>query len=88
MVELPHKTKQLFDHFLSHDVREEVSHILETECADNLPLIHSPDPKRLEMIRFAIIRTSQGDINRLIDFVSLANRDWRDILAAASLQKR
>lgn len=61
----------------------EAQRLLETECADNLPLLMAPvTPASLERIRFAALRMSEGDLDKLRYAVGLAKRDWRDVLVA------
>jgi hypothetical protein len=83
MVGLSVGTTRLVDHiFVKSDVEEAVR-LLETECADNLPLIHAPNPEGLERIRFAAIRSSGGDLQKLRQMIDLAKLDWRDLLIGA-----
>lgn len=58
--------------------------LLAHECAENLPLIgDAASPTGLERIRFAVIRVSGGRLDRLSETITLARKDWRDVLVAA-----
>ena len=83
MVELSPTTQKLIAHMFAEDEREEVERWLETECADNLPLVGEPDPESLERIRFAVLRASNGELDRIPDLITLAQKDWRDLLVTA-----
>ncbi len=74
--------------FRSEEVAE-VTALLETECAANLPLLGTAaTPLGLERIRFAVLRCSGGDLGRLRDAITLAKSDWRDVLVAAGFAAR
>jgi hypothetical protein len=65
-----------------------VEALLVTECGDNLPLHPSQEnAEGLERIRFAALRLSQGDVERLRRAVTLAKTDWRDLLVAAEFAR-
>ncbi len=83
MIELSTTTRQLVSHLFPSPVGDQVTQLLEHECAENLPLTSSPDAVGLERIRFAVIRASDGDIDRLLKLISLAQQDWRDVLVVA-----
>jgi hypothetical protein len=69
--------------FKAADV-DDAMRLLAHECAENLPLIGSPaTPDSLERIRFAAIRVSGGNLDRLRQAITLAQTDWRDLLVAA-----
>jgi hypothetical protein len=63
--------------------RAEVSELLLTCCGNNLPFCESEDEFQLERIRFAVLKVSGGDLQRLKKAIELAQRDWRDALMAA-----
>jgi hypothetical protein len=63
--------------------RELVSTLLIEGCGDTLPLSTPADPASLERIRFAVLKVSGGDLNRLQQAIDLAQTDWRDVLVAA-----
>ena len=84
MVELSEPTRErLLVLFAAADAPA-AQHILELECAENLPLIgDSATPSGLERIRFAALRLSGGNLDRLREAVAMAQVDWRDVLVAA-----
>lgn len=63
--------------------QEEVARLLVEECGNNLPFLEEIDAKGLERYRFAALKLSQGDIDKLLEAVVLAQIDWRDLLVAA-----
>jgi hypothetical protein len=57
---------------------EEAETRLATECADNLPLT-----EEFERIRFAVLKLSQGNMEKLGQMIDEAKCDWRDVLVTA-----
>lgn len=57
--------------------------LLENECGSNLPFLEKYGPKELERFRFAALKLSAGQLDRLSEAFRLANHDWRDLLVAA-----
>lgn len=80
VLELTLRTIQLVNILFEEDDREEVIELLEKECADNLPFHNKATPVNMERIRFAAIKVSSGQINKLYGAVDLAQKDWRDLL--------
>ncbi len=78
----PH-TKQLVEIIFSPKDAVEASQRLEQEYGDNLPFCKGYNEYKMERIRFAAIKLSQGNIPKLIKAIGLARRDWRDLLMAA-----
>ena len=62
---------------------DEVAAILQNECGNNLPFLHSKTPEELERVRFAALKLSQGRMDKLRRAVRVANADWRDLLVGA-----
>ncbi|HEV2398590.1 MAG TPA: hypothetical protein VGS27_16720 [Candidatus Sulfotelmatobacter sp.] len=62
---------------------EEVAALLQNQCGNNLPFLGTETPEGLERFRFAVLKLSQGRMDKLRDAVKLANTDWRDLLVAA-----
>jgi hypothetical protein len=83
MVELSEATWEKVRKLFNEDLQQAASEVLEWECADNLPLYAMTDSVRLERVRFAALKVSGGDVEKLRKAVALANRDWRDLLMAA-----
>jgi hypothetical protein len=66
------------------DQRERVRVLLRDECGDNLPLLPKVREKAYyDRFRFAALKLSNGDLERLQNAIRLAKTDWRDLLVAA-----
>ena len=57
-----------------------VASILEEECGNNLPFRENATPETAERIRFAVLKLSEGKLEKFIKSVVIAKRDWRDAL--------
>lgn len=62
---------------------EEVVQWLEDECGNNIPFCDKYDEYQMERIRFAVLKLSQGNINKLLRAIDEARMDWRDLFMAA-----
>jgi hypothetical protein len=61
-----------------------VEDLLCRECGDALPMLGAAvTPENLERVRFAALRVSGGRFDRLREAISIAQRDWRDLLVEA-----
>jgi hypothetical protein len=60
-----------------------VEALLVDECGDTLPFLEPSHKQLAERIRFAVLKLSQGDLERLRREVQKAHVDWRDTLVAA-----
>ena len=60
-----------------------VQGLLLLECGDNLPFLEPKHARMAERIRFAVLKLSAGDLDRLRRAVTEAQVDWRDMLVAA-----
>lgn len=67
----------------SSDAVQEARALLETDCAENLPLWNDYTPAGLDRLRIAAIKLSGGAIEGLVDALVLAETDWRDLLVSA-----
>ena len=56
--------------------------LLVEECGSNLTGKHTT-PEGMERLRFAALKLSEGQIDRLCDAIQLAQTDWRDLLMCA-----
>ena len=63
--------------------RDAARALLEMECADNLPSCERMDKFGLERVRFAVLKLSSGNLEKLRREVEEAKKDWRDTLMAA-----
>lgn len=78
--ELTDITIKLIDTIYRKEERSLVIHTLENDCGNNLPLCNGWTSKQLERIRFAVIKFSEGQLDRFHYAIKLANTDWRDLL--------
>src|SRR5579864_2936721 len=69
----------------SPEHRDEVRTMLIEECGNNLPFCEELDSSELDRFRFAALKLSDGNLDKLRKAISLANRDWRDLLVASGL---
>jgi hypothetical protein len=60
-----------------------VATLLINECGNNLPFIEELDEYELERFRFAALKLSDGNLDKLREAIELAKTDWRDLLMAA-----
>ena len=65
------------------ELRQEAARLLKEECGNNLPFCESMDEVRMERIRFAVLKLSAGDLEKLKVWVKDAQHDWRDVLMDA-----
>jgi len=82
MVELSATTGSVLERLFSPEYRREAARLLEEECGDNLPFCEN-SAKALERVRFAVLKISEGDLNRLREAIKVAQQDWRDTLMGA-----
>ena len=83
MIALSERIVGLIDRMFPAASRDSVRQLLENECADNLPGCESHDPYAMERIRVSVLKLSEGDAEKLIQAIELAQTDWRDLLMAA-----
>jgi len=60
-----------------------VQELLESECGGNLPLIEKQGVEGIERIRCAVLRLSEGSMEKLHRAIEIAKFDWRDVLVAS-----
>ena len=61
----------------------EARKILRDECGNNLPFCENRDSIQMERLRFAALKLSEGNKDKLLRAVHLAQQDWRDLLVPA-----
>jgi len=71
--------RRLFD----EPERALVADLLARECGTNLPFCQAWSGADLERVRFAVLKLSGGNVERLRRDIRLAQVDWRDVLVAA-----
>jgi hypothetical protein len=64
-------------------LRSEVAELLLHQCGNNLPLLKKLNEIELERFRFAALKLSAGNIEKLKEAIVLAKADWRDLLVSA-----
>jgi len=77
------RTAQLISKYFSVDKKDLVISSLIEECGNNLPSCENNTPTDMERIHFAVIKLSNGELDKLEAAIELAKRDWRDLLVAA-----
>ena len=77
------RTQQLVAGIFGLQDRAEASQWLEQNCGNNLPFCHDHDEYQMERLRFAAIKLSQGNIQKLLRAIDASCMDWRDVLMAA-----
>jgi len=83
MVKLSDGTWERLKKLFSAENQNEAATLLIKECGNNLPFLENANEYQLERFRFAALKLSDGDINKLLDAVILAQRDGRDLLMRA-----
>ena len=70
---------QKIEALFAPDSREAASRMLAERCGADLPLsTHmGPDPSGFDRIRFAVLKLSHGDLERLRQEIEGAHFDWR-----------
>jgi hypothetical protein len=79
MTPLTPKTIALVDRIFPAD-SQAVQRLLEEDCGQNLPFCENSTPELLERLRFAALRIGNSNMDKLLEAVSLAKQDWRDLL--------
>ena len=77
------RTKQLVEVIFPSNAVEDAARWLEEECGNNIPFCEKHDEYQMERIRFAVIKLSKGNINKLLKAIDEARMDWRDLFMAA-----
>ena len=76
---------QKIDALFLPESRDAARRLLAERCGTDLPLsTHmGPDPSGFDRVRFAVVKLSRGDLERLRREIEGAHCDWRDTLMAA-----
>jgi hypothetical protein len=86
--QLSPETERRLDLLFAPAIRERARKILLEECGNNLPFLENLDATAMDRFRFAALKLSCGNLDRLRDAVRLAKTDWRDLLVAAGFAER
>jgi len=57
-----------------------VAVLLEAKCGEHLPMIAKQGATGIERVRCAVLKLSEGKMDKLEHAIDRANRDWRDVL--------
>jgi hypothetical protein len=82
MTPLTEATRARIHALFPADKYAQVESLLENQCADNLPFYSNATPEKLERIRYATLKLSEGQLDKLQRAIVLAQSDWRDLLMA------
>jgi hypothetical protein len=69
------RTWQLVQAIFPHDAGQ-AGRLLVERCGQNLPFMQDRDEYELERIRFAALKLSGGNLQKLEEAISIAERDW------------
>lgn len=83
MIELSEGTLDKINSLFSSHERKEAGEFLKIECGENIPFCEHHDKYDMERIRFAALKLSEGNIEKLVEAIELAQIDWRDLFMAA-----
>jgi hypothetical protein len=83
MIEISRNTKRRIEAMFPRADWDRVSAHLVNECGSNLPLIDASYDELAERIRFAVLKLSSGNFEKLVEETQMAAKDWRDRLVAA-----
>lgn len=56
---------------------------LERECGQNLPFCENATSESSERVRFAVLKLSEGCLEKFERALAVAKEDWRDVLVAS-----
>jgi len=82
-LKLSPKTRQIIHKMFPPRQHAPIERALIDECGINLPWHENSDEWELERVRFAVLKLSAGDAEKLSREIRGAQTDWRDTLMAA-----
>jgi hypothetical protein len=71
VAELSEGTWRRLNRLFPEELQSQVATILEGECGNNLPFLTGSDKYQLERVRFAVLKLSDVEIDKLLDAVIL-----------------
>lgn len=83
MIELSDETIKRVRNLFPENEWEVVKELLTEECSDNFPMVNSDYFELAERIRFSVLKLSEGNIEKLLNVIQEAAKDWRNTLMAA-----
>lgn len=85
-VALSPQTTRRLELLFPPETRDEARRLLTYECGADLPWSGDINPVSLERVRFAALKVSDGQIEKLKQAIELAKADWRDLLVSAGFE--
>ncbi len=82
-MKLSPKTRQIIEKMFLPQQHAPIERALLDECGNNLPWHKNSSEGELERVRFAVLKLSAGDAEKLSREIRGAQIDWRDTLMAA-----
>jgi hypothetical protein len=82
-IELTPDTERLVQVLFAQEHHASVLALLRTQCGAGVHFGPSPTPESMERLRFAVLKLSEGSMEKLARALEVANIDWRDVLVAA-----
>jgi hypothetical protein len=76
-------TEQRLVRIFSGSDLDQARALLVNDCAENLPFCESYSSEDLDRIRIAALKLCGGKLEALVDAITLAQTDWRDLLMDA-----
>ncbi|MDA8975545.1 hypothetical protein N9055_01285 [Akkermansiaceae bacterium] len=67
----------------SSEHEAEASELIQKHCGFSLPCMQTIKPEDYDRIRFAVMKLSEGSIEKLRNEIGEAHIDWRDVLTGA-----
>ena len=80
---LSRRTTQVVENYFSANHVADAVERLEQDCGHMIPFYEDADEFQMERVHFAIIKLSEGQINKMINAINEARIDWRDLFMAA-----
>lgn len=81
--QLSPETERRIEALFPPSSRSEVAELLIHQCGNNLPFLEKFNAIELERFRFAALKLSAGNVDKLKEAIALAKADWRDLLVSA-----
>jgi hypothetical protein len=86
MQELSATTREVLERVFPPERQAEAAEVLMEGCGKNLPGYQNANEQQLERVRFAVLRLSRGNVERLRNAVERARSDWRDVLTESGFE--
>ena len=83
MIPLSAETRVRLEALFPPEQRNAAAQLLTERCGDGLPLTNKANEDLWNRVRFAVLKLSEGDLQKLKQEIGGTNNDWRDTLVAA-----